>query len=313
MARPTGDLPGEDRAETPGESRAETPDESRAETLDTNRAETPGESRAETPGESRAETPGDDPAESPDESRADTPNTHPAETAEQPPRRAGNRRATALIGALLALLGFALAVQVRSNSQTDALAGAREADLVRILDDQNSRIERLQGQITDLQTARQRLSDSRNNNAEARQEAQRQADALAVLTGSAPAHGPGIRVRITDPQRALRAEELLDVVEELRGAGAEVIQFGPVRIGTSSAFTDSEAGVSLDRTLLQPPYDVLAIGDPKTLDTALNIQGGVVNTVHAAGGEVSIVQEPVISITVTRAIPTPQFATPTGK
>ena len=252
-------------------------------------------------------TPTGDPPDS------DPPDSGRAGPAEQPPPKVANRRATALIGALLALLGFALAVQVRTNSQTDALAGAREADLVRILDDQNSRIERLQGQISDLQTAKQRLSDSRNNNAEARQEAQRQADALAVLTGSAPAHGPGIRVRITDPQHALRAEELLDVVEELRGAGAEVIQFGPVRIGTSSAFTDSGAGVSLDRTLLQAPYDVLAIGDPKTLDTALNIQGGVVNTVHAAGGEVAIAQQSVISVTATRTIPTPQYATPTGK
>ena len=229
------------------------------------------------------------------------------------PRWVRNRGATALIGALLAILGFALAVQVRSNSQTDALASAREDDLVRILDDQNSRIERLQGQISDLQAARQRLSDSSNNNAEAREEARRQADALAVLTGSAPAHGPGIRATITDPLRALRAEQLLDVVEELRGAGAEVIQFGPVRVGASSAFTDSGAGVLLDRTLLQAPYDVLAIGDPKTLNTALNIQGGVVNTVHAAGGEVHIAEQSSIGITATRTIPTPKYATPTGK
>jgi len=229
------------------------------------------------------------------------------------PRWGRNRGATVLISALLAILGFALAVQFRSNSRTDALAGAREADLVRILDDQNSRIERLQGQISDLQTAKQRLSDSGSNNAAAREEAQRQADALAVLTGSAPAHGPGIRVRITDPQHALQAEQLLDVVEELRGAGAEVIQFGPVRIGTSSAFVDTGSGVSLDGRSLHDPYEVLAIGDPKTLDTALNIQGGVVNTVHAAGGEINVAEQALVSVTVTRTLPRPKYATPTGK
>ncbi|MDQ1742576.1 MAG: hypothetical protein QOE23_915, partial [Pseudonocardiales bacterium] len=85
------------------------------------------------------------------------------------------------------------------------------------------------------------------------------------------------------------------------------------RIGTSSAFTESGSGVSLDGTALQLPYDVLAIGDPKTLETALNIQGGVVNTVHAAGGEIEITEQPVVSITVTRAVPTPRYATPTGK
>lgn len=231
----------------------------------------------------------------------------------RPPRWSRNRGATALIGALLAILGFALAVQFRSNSATDALAGAREADLVRILDDQNSRIDRLQDQIADLQAAKQRLSDSGSDTAEARREAQRQADALAVLTGAAPAHGPGIRVRITDPEHALRAEHLLDVVEELRGAGAEVIQFGPVRIGASSSFVDSGSGVSLDGAALQEPYEVLAIGEPKTLNTALNILGGVVNTVHAAGGEIAIAEQALVTITVTRTIPTPKHATPTGK
>ena len=270
--------------------------------------DTPASGGPDTPASGGPDTPASGGPDTPASGGPDTP-----APGQHPPRWVRNRGATALIGALLAILGFALAVQVRSNSQTDALAGAREADLVRILDDQNSRIERLQGQISDLQAAKQRLSDSSNNTAEAREEAQRQADALAVLTGTAPAHGPGIRATITDPLHALRAEELLDVIEELRGAGAEVIQFGPVRVGTSSAFTDSGAGVLLDHTLLQAPYDVLAIGDPKTLNTALNIQGGVVNTVHAAGGEVHIAEQSLISITASRTIPTPRYATPAAK
>jgi uncharacterized protein YlxW (UPF0749 family) len=239
--------------------------------------------------------------------------TPPAKTAGRPPGRRFNRGATALIGALLAILGFGLAVQLRSNSRTDALSGAREDDLVRILDDQNSRLDRLQAQLSDLQAAKQRLSDSGNNDAAARQEAQRQADALAVLTGTAPAHGSGVSVSISDPQHALRAEDLLDVVEELRGAGAEVIQFGPVRIGASSAFTDNPDGVHLDQTSIGAPYTVLAIGDPKTLDTALNFTGGVVNSVHAAGGEVSITEQDNLSITVTRAVQPPKYASPSGK
>ncbi len=224
-----------------------------------------------------------------------------------------NRGATVLIGALLAILGFGLAVQFRSNSATDSLAGAREDDLVRILDDQNGRIDRLQSRLSDLQAAKQRLADSGSNNAAARQEAQRQADALAVLTGTAPAHGPGVSVTITDPSHVLKAEDLLDVVEELRGAGAEVIQFGPVRVVASSAFVDAADGVELDRTAIGAPYTVLAIGDPKTLDTALNITGGVVNSVHAAGGQVDITEKDTVSITVTRTISAPKYATPTGK
>jgi uncharacterized protein YlxW (UPF0749 family) len=229
-----------------------------------------------------------------------------------PPVRRLNRGATILIGALLAILGFAIAVQFRSNASTDSLSSAREDDLVRILDDQNSRIERLQGQISDLQTAKAKLSDD-GNNAAARAEAQRQADALAILTGSAPAHGPGITVTITDPSHALKAEDLLDVVEELRGAGAEVIQFGPVRIGTNSAFTDGSSGVLLDGTALQPPYTVLAIGDPQTMDTALNIPTGVVSSVRNDGGQATITQRATVDVAAIRAIPTPHYASPAPK
>ncbi len=227
------------------------------------------------------------------------------------PRRRLNRGSTLLIGFLLAVLGFGLAVQLQSNSKTDSFSNAREDDLVRILDDQNSRIQRLQDQISDLQSAKQKLADS--GNSAAREEAQKQADALAILTGTAPAHGPGIDVTITDTSHALKAEDLLDVVEELRGAGAEVIQFGPVRIGTSSSFSDTNDGVTLDNTVIASPYQIKAIGDPRTMDTALNITGGVVNTVHAANGQIDITESQDVSITAVRTNPTPKYAVPSSK
>jgi len=228
-----------------------------------------------------------------------------------PSRRRRNRGATVLIGVLLAGLGFGLAVQLQSNSKTDSFTYAREDDLVRILDDQNSRVQRLQDQLSGLQAAKQRLAD--NGNTAARAEAQRQADALAILTGTEPAHGPGVSVSIADPSHNLKAEDLLDVVEELRGAGAEVIQFGPVRIGTSSAFSDGNGGVQLDGTELRSPYLIEAIGDPKTLDTALNITGGVVNTVHADNGSIQITESQSVSITALRSNPSPKYAVPSGK
>ncbi len=240
--------------------------------------------------------------------------TEPSEPPAPPQRpRRLNRGSTILIGVLLAALGFGLAVQLQSNSKSDSFADAREDDLVRILDDQNSRIERLQSQIEDLQAAKQRLSDSSNGTQAARQEAQRQADALAVLTGTVPAHGPGVLVSIADPQQKLKAEDLLDVIEELRGAGAEVIQFGPVRVGTSSAFTDGQDGVELDQVRLSSPYLVKAIGDPQTLDTALAITGGVVDSVHSAGGQITITESQRVAITAVRSNTTPRYATPSGK
>lgn len=226
------------------------------------------------------------------------------------PRRKGHKRAGALIGILTALLGFAIAVQVRANSGGDSLANLRASDLIGILDNQNARSERLRKQISQLRATLRQLQGSGNKAAAARRQAEQEAEALGVLLGTVPASGPGVVVRITDRQHKLRAEDLLDVVEELRGAGAEAIQFGSVRVSTTTAFTDVGDAVAVDGTALAPPYQVLAIGEAKTLDTALNIPGGVAAVVRADGGKLTVSERAKVAIKVTRKLPVPVHATP---
>lgn len=242
---------------------------------------------------------------------------HPGTNAPPPPSgsRTNHRRAAALIGVLLALLGFGIAVQVRSNSSSDSLSSARDDDLIRILDDQNSRADRLRQQIAALQTTEAQLQASGNRDSVALAQAQSQEQALRILLGTLPATGPGVTITITDPRHQLKAEDLLDVVEELRGAGAEAIQFGPVRVSTATAFVDQSGGtgVQVDGTVLTAPYTVLAIGDPQTLDTAMQIPGGVRATARAAGGDAQVSEQQTITISAVRPIANPSYAKPTGR
>lgn len=224
-------------------------------------------------------------------------------------RRTPRWLAGALIGVLVLLLGFGIAVQVRSSA-SDSLATARQDDLLRILDDQNSRAARLRQQLAELQATENRLKASGDTSNVALQQAQQQLSALQVLLGVVPASGPGVTLTITDPKAALRAEDLLDVVQELRGAGAESVQFGSVRVATDSAFGNSSAGPTLDGQTLTRPYVVKAIGDPPTLDRALNIVGGVTASVRAVGGQATVVQQRNIIIEATRSLPAASLATP---
>ncbi len=247
-----------------------------------------------------------------DEPATDEPATDEPATAPSP--RHHLRLAGALIGVLIALLGFGIAVQVHSNSSSDSLSSAREDDLIRILDDQDSRADRLRQQISALQTTVQQLTVSGGRDAVAQQQAQQESQALAVLLGTVPATGPGVEVTITDPKHGLKAEDLLDVIEELRGAGAEAIEFAGVRVGTSTAFQDGPNGsVEIDGTKVQAPYDVLAIGDPQTLETALEIPGGVAATARAAGGDAVVQQMAKIDIEAVRSVPNPRYAKPATK
>lgn len=226
-------------------------------------------------------------------------------------RLTGRHASAAVIGVLTLMLGFAIAVQVHANSSGDTLSGLREDDLIGILDSQNDRAAKLRSEINDLQNTLRQLKSSGNRSKAARQQARQEAQALGVLLGTLPATGPGISVTIADPRRRLTGENLLDVVEELRGAGAEAIQFGPVRVSTRTSLWGPAGSVQADGTLLHAPYQVLAIGDPKTLDTALNIPGGVAATVRAAGGELTVTERSHVVISSTRSLPTAQYATPT--
>ncbi|MDT4892610.1 MAG: hypothetical protein QOE97_1645 [Pseudonocardiales bacterium] len=225
-------------------------------------------------------------------------------------RRPGHHRAAALIGVLVAALGFAIAVQVHANSSSDSLSTLREDDLIGILDNQNARAARLRQEIADLEQTLRRLQTSGDQAAAARQQAEQDAEALGVLLGTLPAHGPGVQVTVADPGHKLTNEDLLDVVEELRGAGAEAIQFGSARVTTTTAFTMAGSAVAVDSTALTQPYTVLAIGDPKTLDTALNIPGGVAATVRAANGTLDVSERTSVQISAVVTLPTPKYATP---
>lgn len=279
-------------------------------------AEDPTDKIAETEPEPSADDPADKIIE-PDGDAEDQANSGSADQVDGSASRARNRsfrvRAGVLIGVLVALLGFAIAVQVRSNSSSDNLSSAREEDLIRILDDQNVQATRLRQQIADLQRTVTQLQAGGDRNSVALQQAEQQLAALGVLLGTLPATGPGVVVTVTDPARKLQPEDLLDIVQELRGAGAEAIQFGGVRVGVATNFTAASNGVQVDDTVEQPPYVVRAIGDPKTLDTALNIPGGVAATARAAGGDAAVAEMPRVTITALRQLPNPKYASPSGR
>lgn len=194
------------------------------------------------------------------------------------PHRSGGSAYRVVGLVLLVLLGFALAVSVRSNRGPASLASARQEDLVRILDDLDSRANRLRGQVSDLQRSRDRLAGSEGNQA-ALEESRGRANKLGVLAGTLPAGGAGVVLTITDPGGQIRSDVLVDTIQELRDAGAEVIDLSGVRLGVDSYVSDTPEGLVVDGRRLAPPYIFTALGDPDTIAQALQIPGGITDSV----------------------------------
>jgi uncharacterized protein YlxW (UPF0749 family) len=225
--------------------------------------------------------------------------------------------AGAVIGLLLGLLGFALVVQLRSNATDAELSSARPDDLVRILSDLDAREERLRSEIASLEDTQRQLASGAQGREAALDEARRRADALGILAGTLPAQGPGLQIRFMAGGEPVRAATILDAVEELRGAGAEAMQIAgadspPVRVVASTYFVDAADGLVVDGHHMSGPYTLLAIGDPQTMQTALNIPGGVVDTVRQHGGNVIVQESTVAKVTAVRPAGSLKYARPTS-
>src|SRR4051812_20441977 len=205
-------------------------------------------------------------------------------------RRRRDPLAAVLIGVLTLVLGFAIAVQVRSTDTDAALAGLRRDDLVRILDDVTAREDRLRQQIAEQRAALDQLRTEGSTSSAALEEAADRAQALGILTGRVAARGPGLEITVSDPVDRISSAILLYAVQELRGAGAETMQIDGVRIGVDSAITGDPGALSIDGQPVDAPYDVLVIGSPRDMETAMNIPNGVVDKVNRRSGRVDVVQ-----------------------
>jgi uncharacterized protein YlxW (UPF0749 family) len=215
---------------------------------------------------------------------------------------------------LCLLLGGAIATQVRQNNSGDSLDTARPADLLVLLDSLHQREATVSTEVAELQRTLLALQASGSSDQAAIQNAQARLAALSILIGTVGATGPGVTVRIEDPGPGVAPEAMLDVINELRAAGAEAIQIGDdhqvVRAGVDTWIVGTPGALTVDGKTLMPPYSVLAIGDPPTLAAAMNIPGGAVDSVKRVGGTMSVQQGDKVDITSLRQPKPRQYAQP---
>ncbi|SHI59014.1 DUF881 domain-containing protein [Desulfofundulus thermosubterraneus] len=120
-----------------------------------------------------------------------------------------------------------------------------------------------------------------------------------LLAGLVSVTGPGIEVTLDNPPQqpggggaaslyVIRDEDLLRVINELRGAGAEALSINGQRIVAHSEIRWAAPFINVNLTRVVPPYHILAIGKPDNLKSALEIPGGLVEYLLDLGVQVKI-------------------------
>jgi uncharacterized protein YlxW (UPF0749 family) len=86
---------------------------------------------------------------------------------------------------------------------------------------------------------------------------------------------------------------------------------GSVRIVASTYFVDAtNGGIVVDGKRLTGPYTLWVIGVPQTMQTALQIPGGVVASVNSLGGSVTMEPRTMVEVTAVRKATSLRYARP---
>ncbi|MDP9728395.1 DUF881 domain-containing protein [Alicyclobacillus tolerans] len=205
--------------------------------------------------------------------------------------------------AVSTVLGLMIGVQYRQTSATAALGlgylrgtvdthtltelknlkasnQAAEQELTQLNDELNQ-FERVSSGSDKAMTAfQQRLTDER------------------ILAGITAVEGPGISVTLSDgASNGSDVEQILthdwnvrSVINELFTAGAEAVSINGYRVVATSGVFCSGPVVRVNNHRLGAPFTIEAIGDPETLKSALDIQGGILDVLRMQGLNVTVPQ-----------------------
>jgi uncharacterized protein YlxW (UPF0749 family) len=214
----------------------------------------------------------------------------------RPPARIESRVALA---AIAVLVGFLVAVQATGDdAPTSRLSAERPEDLTRILADLGSEADELTRQVAELRVKLTRYRDTARGDDAAVHDAKQSLADLEVLAGIVPVTGPGVTIEVLDPEARVGWDSVLDLVQELRDAGAEAIAVGDVRVIASTWFAPSDrGGIVVGGRRVEPPYRISAIGPAEDLQEALNIPGGPLTVIEAQPGvTIELLQDDGLSL-----------------
>lgn len=216
-------------------------------------------------------------------------------------------RAQLTISLVALLLGLLIAIQLRSATSDNALPDLRVSELRSVLMEtitQNQLLTR------DLEDMRQKVHDYENatlKGESAMQVVQSDLEDARLLAGLMDVQGPGLVVTLTDSQAValpgdnpnvylIHDEDLLKLVNVLFSAGAEAVSINDQRLLATSEIYCAGTTISVNNTRVGPPYVVKAIGNPETMDSALHIREGIINTLNYFGIGVSVKRENIITV-----------------
>lgn len=186
------------------------------------------------------------------------------------------------------VLGLMLSVQFRSTQDIRAtLPFQRVEELSARLHEVEAENKKLESELMDLRGVSGAEKSEKIN------------DDIMMFAGMTALEGPGIILTIDDSGKIAKKEndpnlylvhdeDILKVVNELRAAGAEAISINGQRLTANSEIRCAGPTISVNNVRSAPPFEIKAIGEKDNLINAINMRGGVADSLKVWGIKLDI-------------------------
>ncbi|HYE10175.1 MAG TPA: DUF881 domain-containing protein [Patescibacteria group bacterium] len=128
-------------------------------------------------------------------------------------------------------------------------------------------------------------------------------DNARIIAGLEDVEGPGIIITLDDLMFGetvgfplISHDRMLLLVNELNAAGAEAIAINDQRIISTTEIRQAGTHININTVEFAPPFKFKAIGDPKTLEGAIMMRGGIIEDIQNSEIAVTVTQEKNIKI-----------------
>ena len=195
------------------------------------------------------------------------------------------------------ILGIMLAVQFRTTQDIRSSLPFQRAE------DLTQRLMQVEKERSDLEN---QVRDLRQNSANG--VTTKDLENVKMGAGVVPLEGAGIIITVNDTKPTtslnnknpnlyqIKDEDILKILNELRAAGTEAIAINNQRLIASSETRTAGPFLSVNNKNLGAPFEIKAIGDPSTLENALKVKGGIVETLQFWGIQVAVKQQEIVQI-----------------
>lgn len=205
---------------------------------------------------------------------------------------------TVIIGIMCFILVYIMFMQFKVVNQTDitSLTTKRESELREELDSWQSKYEDTANQLEQAKTNLEEYKNKIDDTQAASELLDKELQQAGLYLGKTDVEGAGIIINLSDGTSNIIAEDLINLMNELKTAEAEAISVNGQRVTNLTEFADVDSYIVVNGTRLSSPYTIQVIGNQKYLESGITAKGGFSDDMTSNGKNISITEDNNIKI-----------------